>query len=128
MNIVYSVITSILFSINLSSDIPYSAIEKSFEANNAREIVVKGKSKILINVLGKEGVYSQPQATLVLKDFFTKYPGNRFTYTFKGKEDTGGTFSIANYITKKDEKFRVVIFLKKSDSKFRIESLTIERA
>lgn len=128
MNLVFSVITSIIFSINLSTDIPYAAIEKSFEANNAGKIVSLGKSKILIDLLGKEGVYSQPQATLVLKDFFTKYPGGTFSYTFKGQENNDGTFSIANYSSNKGEKFRVVMYFKKSDSKFKIESLTVERS
>ncbi len=127
MNLVYSVITSIIFSINLSTDIPYSMIEKSFESNNASGIVALGKEKLLINILGKEGAYSHSQATLVLKNFFAKHPAGTFNYTFKGREDSNGTFSIANYVSSKNEKFRVVMYFKKSDSKFKIESLTIER-
>lgn len=126
MNLVYSVLTSLIFSINLSSNVPYSAIEKAFEANNSKAIVSLGKSKVFMNVLGREGAYSQSQATLVLKDFFSKNPGNIFSFVFQGKEDADGTFAIGNYLSKKNEKFRVTIYFKTSGSEYKIESLTIE--
>ena len=43
--------------------------ESAFIENNASTIVNLGKDKILLNVLGSEGAYSQSQASLVLKDF-----------------------------------------------------------
>lgn len=128
MNLVYSVLTSLIFSINLSTSVPYSAIEKAFETNNAKAIIDLGKTKVLINVMGKEGVYSQSQATLVLKDFFSKKPGNSFSYVFQGRESSEGTFAIGNYTSKKKENFRVTIYFKISNSEYRIESLTIEES
>jgi hypothetical protein len=126
MHLIYSIITSIVLSIGLS-DVPYSAIEKAFETNNPNEIVKLGKSKVLINVLGKEGVYSQSQASLVLKDFFTRKPGSKFDFYFKGKESSEGTFAIGNYISRGEE-FRVTIHFKKLSGVFKIESLTIEKS
>jgi len=126
MQLIYSIITSIVLSIGLS-DVPYSAIEKAFETNNPNEIVKLGKSKVLINVLGKEGVYSQSQASLVLKDFFTRKPGSKFDFYFKGKESSEGTFAIGNYISRGEE-FRVTIHFKKLSGVFKIESLTIEKS
>jgi hypothetical protein len=126
MNLVYSVLTSLIFSINLSSNVPYAQLEKAFEANNAKAIVALGKTKVLMNVLGKEGVYSQSQASLVLKDFFSKKPGNNFSFVFQGKEAAEGAFAIGNYLSKKSEKFRVTIYFKMLGSVYRIESLTIE--
>jgi hypothetical protein len=128
MYLIYSIITSLFLSINISSNVPYSAIEKAFESNNAQEIVVLGKSKILINVIGKEGAYSQSQASLVLKDFFAKNPGKQFSFVFKGKEAADGTFAIGNYVTQSNEKFRVTIYFKNSGGDYKIESLTIENA
>ena len=126
MNLVYSVLTALIFSVNLSTNVPYTAIENAFESNNAKSIAGFGKTKILISVLGKEGVYSQSQATFVLKDFFTKNPGTKFAFVFQGKEDAAGTFAIGNYISKRNDKFRVTIYFKPSGSEFKIESLTIE--
>jgi hypothetical protein len=113
-------------SMNISTSVPYLAIEKSFESNNAKGVVSLGKSKLLINVLGKEGAYSQSQANLVLQDFMSKNACSSFEFLFKGKEADGGSFSIANYHTR-SEKFRVTIYFKKEQGSYKIESLTIER-
>lgn len=72
MNLVFSLLASIMLSMNLYTHVPYSTIEKSFEANDAKGIVTLGKSKLLINVLGKEDAYSQSQAKLILQDFMSK--------------------------------------------------------
>ena len=127
MGLFYSVLTSIILSLGANGEVPYALIQKAFEANNPNEIVGLGKVKILINVLGKEGVYSQSQAGLVLKDFFTRKPGNSFNFFFKGKESSEGTFAIGSY-TSRSEEFRVTIHFKSIDGKYRIESLTIEEA
>jgi len=126
MTLFYSVLTSILLSLGISGEVPYSSIENAFEKNSSSEIVALGKTKILINVLGKEGVYSQPQASLVLKDFFTRKPGTEFNFFFKGKESSDGTFAIGNY-TSRGEDFRVTIHFKSLGNIFKIESLTIEK-
>ena len=110
---------------NITTSVPYSSIEKSFEANDAKGIVELGKSKLLMNVLGKEGAYSQSQANLVLKDFMSKNTCSSFEYIFKGKESDGGSFAIANYKSRAD-KFRVTIYFKKDQGSYKIESLTIE--
>ena len=67
------------------SIVPYDEIEKAFEANDSHAISLMGKDKVLFNILGKEGVYSQPQASLVLNDFFKRKPGASFKFFFKGK-------------------------------------------
>ena len=124
MYLVFSLITSIMLSMNLSTSVPYSTIEKSFESNDAKAVVALGKSKLLINVLGKEGAYSQSQANLVLQDFMSKNACSSFEFIFKGKE-ADGCFAIANYNTR-SEKFRVTIYFKKEQGSYKIESLTIE--
>jgi len=127
MGLVYIFLTSIVLSITAQSDIPYSSIEKAFSSNDAGNIVSMGKDKMLINVLGKEGAYSQSQANLVLKDFFTKKPGSTFKFIFKGKESADGSFAIGNYESK-SESFRVTIHFKKISGDFKIESLIIEKS
>jgi len=107
--------------------IPYAKIEKAFKMNQAKEIVSFGKDKMLISILGKEGVYSKSQATLVLGDFFNRKPGNKFQFHFKSKESTDGSFAIGKYFSKGEE-FRITIHFQKIGNSFKIESLTIERA
>jgi len=118
-------LTSIFLSFGIGGEVPYGAIEKAFESNNAKEIVALGKEKILINILGDEGVYSKSQAGLVLKDFFTKKPGHTFDFVHKGKGSSEGSFAIGKYLSGGEE-FRVTIHFKKIGGDFKIESLAIE--
>ncbi len=128
MSHIFSFLTSLFVFINTSTtEIPYSAIENAISSNNASEFVTFGKEKILLNILGNEGVYSSSQATLVLRDFFTKKPGESFKFIFKGKETSEGTFAIGTYISK-NESFRFTIQFKKINLNFKIESVTIEKS
>lgn len=127
MSFLYVFLTSLVLSLSAQSEIPYSGIEKAFITNDAADIVALGKDKMLINILGKEGAYSQSQANLVLKDFFTKKPGSGFKFIFKGKENADGSFAIGTYESRSNESFRVTIHFKKIGSEFRIESLNIEK-
>ena len=128
MGYIYSILTSFLVFLNTTTtEIPYSAIENAITSNNASEFVTFGKEKILLNILGNEGVYSASQATLVLRDFFTKKPGDSFKFIFKGKETSEGSFAIGTYLCK-SENFRFTIQFKKIGLNFKIESLTIEKS
>jgi hypothetical protein len=125
MGYFYIFLTTMTFLFN-TTEIPYSNLELAFSENKPNTIVALGKDKILINVLGSEGAYSQSQAALVLKDFFEKKPGTSFKLIFKGKETTEGTFAIGTYVSK-NETFRITIQFKKINTDFKIESLTIEK-
>jgi putative sterol carrier protein len=127
MTFLYAFLTSIVLSLTVQSEIPYTSIEKAFISNDAGDIVALGKDKMLINVLGKEGAYSQSQANLVLKDFFIKKPGSTFKFIFKGKESADGSFAIGTYESR-GESFRVTIHFKKIGADFKIESLIIEKS
>ena len=128
MGYIYSILTSFLVFLNTTTtEIPYSAIENAITSNNASEFVTFGKEKILLNILGNEGIYSTSQATLVLRDFFVKKPGDSFKFIFKGKETSEGTFAIGTYLCK-SENFRFTIQFKKIGLNFKIESLTIEKS
>ncbi len=127
MGIFYTLLTAILLSFAPEQAAPYSKVEAAFEQNNAEAIVAMSKDKVLINILGTEGAYSKSQAILVIKDFFTKKPGNSFDFMFKGEESPEGSFAIGSY-TSKSEKFRITLHFKKIGSDFKIESLSVEKA
>lgn len=127
MSFLYAFLTSLIVSLSIQSEIPYSSIEKAFIANDTEVIVSLGREKMLVSILGKEGAYSQSQANLVLKDFFQKKPGNTFKFIFKGKESSDGSFAIGTYESK-TESFRVTIHFKKIGADYKIESLSIEKS
>jgi len=126
MSLLYTFLTSILLSLTIAQSVPYTKIESAFSKNDASDVVALAKDKVLINVLGTEGAYSKSQAILVLKDFFTKKPGNSFEFIFRGAESAEGCFAIGTY-SSKSEKFRVTLHFKKVGSDYRIESLSIEK-
>ncbi|MCE2711660.1 MAG: DUF4783 domain-containing protein [Cryomorphaceae bacterium] len=108
------------------SEVPFSAVEKAFNSANASEITSLGKEKFLVNILGKEAVYSQSQATMVLKDFFQKKPVTSFKFTYKGKENGDQVMAVGSYDSK-GELFRVTLQFKKTGSEHKIERLAIEK-
>ncbi len=126
MSFAYSFLIAFIFSFVHPADVPYSELETAFTNGNATAIAHMGKEKMLISILDNEAVYSQSQATLVLKDFFLKKPATAFKFNFKGKESADGTFAIGVYTTK-TESFRISIHFKKIGNDFKIERLTIER-
>jgi hypothetical protein len=124
MSYFYILLASLVLSF-VGSDIPHGELERAFNANDANAIVELSKEKVLMNILGSEGAYSQSQAKIVLKDFFSKQPNGKFTFIFRGKEADSGSFSIGNYVSK-GITFRTTFHFKKIGSVFRIESLNIE--
>lgn len=124
MNTLISILISATITIGA---IPYTDIEKGFNENKAKHIIKSSNEKIIINIIGDEGVYSKTQAELILQNFFTKKPSGKFRFIFKGKETTEGTFAIGKYNTN-SESFRVTLQFKPiSHTSFSLESLTIER-
>ena len=126
MGAIYSLIIAVFIGLSLDSEVPHTAIEEAFESGNAKAITAMSKEKVLINVLGKEDVYSKAQAALVLESFFSKNPCYEFMFFFKGKEMANGTFAIGTYKTKSNE-YRVTVHLKRVGDGFKIESLVIEK-
>ena len=125
MGLIYSLLVMFMLSPS-SGEVPYGSVESAFKSGNSKGLVALGKDKILINVLGDEGVYSKSQATLVLKNFFTKNPARSFSYVHKGKGSSEGSFAIGKYISSGKE-YRVTIHFKKINGTFKIESLAIEK-
>ena len=127
MTLLYSMLTSVALIIGVSGSIPYESIEKAFESNNEAALATYCGEKVLMSVLGEEGVYSRSQAQLVLKNYFSKWPSGTFKFYFKGKESSEGSFCIGKYICGFNE-FRVTINFKNVNQKYVIESLDVDKA
>ena len=121
-----TLINTVIFSSFIMSVIPYSKFEEGFNSNSPKLIIEGSKEKIMLNVLGVEGVYSKAQAELILKDFFNKKPNGNFRFIFKGKESNEETFAIGTYETDQ-ETFRVTFQFKNQNENYSLESLAIEK-
>lgn len=125
MSSFYIYFLSFVFNFIQVQDAPISEIELGFNQGNANSISSYSTDRVLISLLGKESIYSQTQATQLLKDFFQKKPPTSFKINFSTKESTEGFFAAGNYVSK-SETFRVTIRLKKVDSDYKIERITID--
>lgn len=126
MGFLQALLTSLILTFGLNGNVPFSTLEKAIESNNSKQIVNMSKPKVMIKVLGTEGVYGHSQAELVLKDFFKKHPGDSFTYTYKGKPTSQGAFAIGNYKSGSDQ-YRITVQFKKIGENYMVESFSIEK-
>lgn len=124
MNALIKLVASLVILLTTTSDIPYGALEKAMESNDAKSIINLGTEKVLLNILGKEGAYTQSQAQLILSDFFTKKPKGAFSFIFRGKETSDGIFAVGNYVVR-SESFRTTFHFRTIKSESKLESLTI---
>ena len=113
-----------IFGLLYPLDLPYTEIEKSFEANNSEYIISNCEEIVLLDLEGDEGIYNHSQATMVLNDFFKDYPKGDFEYTFQGKNSDEEIFSVASYQVLTN-KFTVLFSFSKEENK--IESIRISK-
>lgn len=126
MNSLLTILTGIFFLFTTTIEVPYNSIQKAMTSNDSKSIVLMGKDKILLNILGKEGVYNHAQAEMILSEFFTKKTKGSFVFVFKGKENSDGVFTIGKYTVGK-ESFRTTFHFQAEKTESKLKSLTIEK-
>lgn len=126
MGLLYALIAAFFIHATPSNEVPYGAIESAFVAGDAAKIVAMSKSQLLLNVLDKDGAYSQSQSIQILKDFFAKKPASSFKFSFKSPTSDGAT-AIGTY-SSKGENYRVTIKWDKFNSDYKIESIFIAKS
>lgn len=98
----------------------------SINTGNSKELAKYFNTNIDLVILDKEGVYSKPQAELILKDFFSKNtvnPENGFKKLHEGGKDS--KFIIGTLYTNKGQ-FRVYLVMKTINGMFTIHQFRIE--
>lgn len=123
MNYFITSILSLFIVFNVLLSIPFKQVEEAFSRGDASRIIALGTPKMIISIEGTEGIYSKPQGTQVLNNFFRSNPPKNFKYEFKGNFDSATDFVIASYQSRK--KYRITIKFKEINSNYLIESLTI---
>lgn len=126
MKTLFSLLLVAILGVSTVASVPFSDLERAISSNDAEKVMSYGKEKTMLNVLGKDGVYSVSQGSLVLKDFFNNNPAKSFKFMFKGNNTGTSSFGIGDY-SSGDESFRMTFKFKKVGDSFKIESLTIEK-
>ena len=125
MKLIVTIVISVFFSLGINQNIPFDEISKAFSSQDAGKVMSYAKEKVLINILGDEGVYGGSQGSQVLKNFFNSNPCESFNFNFKGKETSSHSYAIGKYQSK-NKSFKISIKLKKEQSSFKIESIQID--
>jgi hypothetical protein len=126
MSYLITYILSLAFALSSILSIPFNDLETAFLKGDAEKVVSYGKTKMLISIESKEGVYSKSQGTQVIKSFFKDYPPKSFSFDFKGKESGSNSFAVGIYKSAKGD-FRISVKFQKEGGEYLIESITIGR-
>lgn len=115
----------LVLSLAVKAD-PFDDIVNALKMSNAKEVSKFFNSTVELTVVNTEGVYSKPQAEMILKDFFSANPPKTVSIQHRGSSSQGSKYAIANYVTAQG-KFRVYIFMKESPTGMLIHELRFEK-
>ena len=127
MNYLLYLLVTVSLSLATINIIPFSEIETAFQTGDSGKIMELSKSKLIINLDGREGVYSQPQGNQVLKTFFKVNPPKTFSFSFKGTEKKMGSYALGLYTSSNTSVFKVNLKFFKEGDVYKIESLAIKK-
>lgn len=119
------VLLLIISSLNVFAD-TFDEVAAAIKNTNIKEISKYFNTSIELTVLENEGVYSKPQAELILRNFFAQNPPVAVTINHRGSSAQGSKYAIATYECSKG-KFRAYIFMKDSGSGMMIQELRFEK-
>jgi hypothetical protein len=104
----------------------FDDVALAIKNGNAKEIAKYFNTNIELTVLDNEGVYSKPQAEVILKNFFGQNPAVSVSIHHRGSSAQGSKYAIATYVCQKS-KYRTYIFMKDSGAGMTIQELRFEK-
>ncbi len=103
-----------------------SEIGTAMKSGSSKELIKYCNTTVEIKIDGKSSNYSQAQAEVVLKDFFTRNPAKNFSYIHQGSSPEGLKYNIGRYVHDKGT-YRVVMFIKKIGENYLIDTLNFSK-
>jgi hypothetical protein len=107
----------------LSEDIPVQVIN-AFSTGNASLLAQSFNNTIELTLFDKEEIYSETQAEMILRDFFSKHKPTQFKIIHQGGKENS-KYAIGNLVCGA-ESFRVTFLLKSEGNNIFIHQLRIE--
>ena len=103
----------------------FDGIAKAVKASQHTELSTYFASSIECDILGKEEVYSKPQATQVMKDFFTKYTVKNFSILHKSGNGQI-KYIIGTYTSNAGDNFRMTFVVKQEGNNYLVQQIQIK--
>ena len=111
------------FCICLAS--PPEGILTAIKTGNGDKLSEYFDNTVDLKILEKENIYSKPQATILVKDFFSNYKVTNMVLNHEGGPENA-QFAICN-LTTAQGKYRVYFLFKTSNGKTLIQKFRIEK-
>jgi hypothetical protein len=106
-----------------SADIP-AEIVSAINSGNAAMLSGYLNNTVELTLLEKEGVYSNTQTEVILKNFFVQNPPKEFKLLHEGGKESS-KYAIGNYVS--DSKtYRITLFFKSEEARLLIHQMRIE--
>jgi hypothetical protein len=103
----------------------FDELATAIRSGNASAVARYFNSSVELNIQNSEGVYSKSQAEMILKDFMSKHPVQKFNIVHRGSAG-GSLYAIANY-TAGDGNYRCSIFVKEVNGQMLIHEIKFEK-
>ena len=104
---------------------PPEGILTAIKTGNGDKLSEYFDNTVDLKILEKENIYSKPQATILVKDFFSNYKVTNMVLNHEGGPDNA-QFAICN-LTTAQGKYRVYFMFKTSNGKTLIQKFRIEK-
>jgi len=104
----------------------FDDVVAAIKSANSKKVSIYFNSNVELTVLNAEGVYSKPQAEIIIKNFFTSNPPKNVVIQHKGSSAQGAKYVIASYECAQGN-YRIYIFMKESASEMLIHELRFEK-
>lgn len=101
-------------------------IRAAIKAGSARELGKYLNDTVEMSINGSKSSYNKTRAEIVLKDFFSKYPPENFTYIHQGSSSEGLRYAIGTYAYGKGT-YRVYMLLKQFGGTYKIDTIDFSR-
>jgi Domain of unknown function (DUF4783) len=121
----YLSVLFLFFTISVFAD-TFDDVALAIKNSNQKEVSKYFNQTVELTILDNEGVYSKPQAEVMLKNFFAQNPPTNVAINHRGSSTQGAKYATAIYEYSKG-KFRIYIYMKESTSGMMIQELRIEK-
>ena len=102
-----------------------TVVGKQLETGNTEKLTSYFSDNIELEIPGSKGLFNKQQASIVLKDFFSKNPPNKYFQKHKGGGNNKALFEIGSLLTE-EKKYRTYLLYNLIDNTPQIIELRIE--
>lgn len=124
----FIVIICFLFvgSMTYAQSTTINSVRLAIKAGDSHSLVAFFDSVVELKTDSEEGAYSKNQAEFVLKNFFSRYTPESFSYNHEGSSPGGAKYTIGTYKCE-TASFRVYMKLKSVGDHFVIDTLDFSK-